>query len=143
MKFLLLAVVGSISASKLEYSSLRDRIRNAEQHKLTQVAARRNYETQAAIKHFIMAQQQDKKYRQTLAEARAMKDGLWELGHKYSDELCDGDADDDKELEDEEDPNDPIVADVGFGVHMYIPPTDPRLPEWNWDFKKNGVQMAG
>ena len=33
---------------------------------------------------------------------------------KPSDELCDGDSADDKELEDENDPNDPIVDDNGF-----------------------------
>ena len=58
----------------------------------------------------------------------------WDLGHKYSDEICDGDENDDKELEDESDPNDPVVPDHGFGVHMYIAPTDARLSEWGLDF---------
>jgi hypothetical protein len=35
-------------------------------------------------------------------------------GEKPSDEICDGDSADDKELEDENDPNDLIVDDNGF-----------------------------
>jgi len=33
---------------------------------------------------------------------------------KFSDELADGDKDDDRELENEDDPRDPIVDDNGF-----------------------------
>jgi hypothetical protein len=55
---------------------------------------------------------------------------LWTLAQKrhhnkhkkYSDELANGDVDDDKENQDENDPSDPVVQDHGFG-------TDARL--WN------------
>ena len=40
-----------------------------------------------------------------------------------SDELCDGDRDDDRELEDEEDPEDPIVEDRGFS-HLWVQTKD-------------------
>jgi len=39
---------------------------------------------------------------------------LWGSEVKYSDQIANGDADDDKEIEDEDDPNDIIVDDNGF-----------------------------
>ena len=39
---------------------------------------------------------------------------LWGPHVKYSDQLANGNADDDKELEDEDDLADPIVDDIGF-----------------------------
>lgn len=43
---------------------------------------------------------------------------LWGPEIKYSDQLANGDADDDKELEDEDDPSDPIADDDGF-MHQW------------------------
>ena len=39
---------------------------------------------------------------------------LWGSDVKYSDQIANGDEDDDKELEDEDDPRDMIVNDDGF-----------------------------
>jgi hypothetical protein len=39
---------------------------------------------------------------------------LWGSDVKYSDQIANGDEDDDKELEDEDDPEDIIVDDNGF-----------------------------
>jgi len=39
---------------------------------------------------------------------------LWGPEVKYSDQVANGDQDDDKELQDEDDPRDPIVNDDGF-----------------------------
>lgn len=44
---------------------------------------------------------------------------LWGPEVKYSDQLANGDIDDDKELEDEDDPNDLIADDNGF-VHQWL-----------------------
>ena len=38
---------------------------------------------------------------------------------RESDELCDGDSADDRELDDENDPNDPVVHDHGFRAGIY------------------------
>jgi len=48
-------------------------------------------------------------YRMNLAEVKAMDEDL-----RYSDELANGSIEDDKEVDDEEDPDDDIVEDVGF-----------------------------
>lgn len=47
---------------------------------------------------------------------------LWGPDVKYSDQIANGDADDDKELEDSEDPDDDIVTDNGFVNHWKINP---------------------
>ena len=54
---------------------------------------------------------------------------MWGSEVKYSDQLANGDVDDDKELEDEDDPNDDIVDDNGF-VNQYVDKQDHRLKEW-------------
>jgi hypothetical protein len=45
-------------------------------------------------------------------------DGIWGAEVKYSNTLANGDIDDDRELEDEDDPRDMIVDDDGF-VNQY------------------------
>ena len=50
---------------------------------------------------------------------------LWGPDVKYSDQLANGDIDDDKELEDEDDPNDLIADDNGF-VHQWLQ-TDSKI----------------
>ena len=54
---------------------------------------------------------------------------LWNADVKYSDTLANGDVDDNKEIEDEDDPNDDIVDDNGF-AHNVVNPSDPRLRAW-------------
>ena len=61
-------------------------------------------------------------------------DQLWPANMKYSDQLANGDDADDNEIEDEEDPNDPLVADWGF-VNRFVRPDDPRIPTWGYDLK--------
>ena len=43
-----------------------------------------------------------------------------ELLYKYSDWVANADEADDKEIEDEYDPNDPIVQDIGFSNHVHF-----------------------
>lgn len=58
------------------------------------------------------------------AMLNARAKGIWPTGHKYSDELANGDSADDKELHWEEDPWDPIVdynghTNAGYGHTPY------------------------
>lgn len=55
---------------------------------------------------------------------------LWNADVKYSDQIANGDFDDDKEVEDEDDPNDDIVDDNGF-VNQFVGSDDDRLREWS------------
>ena len=55
---------------------------------------------------------------------------LWNADVKYSDQLANGNLDDDREVEDEDDPNDDIVDDNGF-VSQFVRDDDDRLREWN------------
>jgi hypothetical protein len=54
---------------------------------------------------------------------------LWNADVNYSDQIANGDHDDDKEIEDEDDPNDIIVDDDGF-VNQFVDHGDRRLHEW-------------
>lgn len=65
------------------------------------------------------------------ANAGSMPVGdLWNADVKYSDQLANGNLDDDRELEDEDDPNDDIVDDNGF-TNQFVREDDDRLREWN------------
>ena len=59
---------------------------------------------------------------------------LWGPEVKYSDQLANGDHDDDKELEDEDDPRDMIVDDDGFVNQFKV--TDHQVRQWG----REGVQ---
>jgi hypothetical protein len=53
---------------------------------------------------------------------------LWGPNSKYSDQLANGDADDDREVDDEDDPRDAIVDDDGFVNQFKISPES--LRQW-------------
>jgi hypothetical protein len=55
---------------------------------------------------------------------------MWGADVKYSDQLANGDLDDDKEIEDEDDPNDMICDDNGFVNQFIEDKHDKRLKEW-------------
>lgn len=79
-----------------------------------------------------------KKHHKSKAKALAEVEGdgeapLWGREVKYSDTIANGDADDDKELEDEDDPNDAIADDDGFVNQWKIDPA--KLSDWKWAAK--------
>lgn len=58
---------------------------------------------------------------------QAKSEGIWAPSVKYSDQLANGDSADDKEVEVEHDPNDPIVdynghTNAGYGATRYDDP---------------------
>jgi hypothetical protein len=59
---------------------------------------------------------------------------MWGPGVKYSDQVANGDADEDKEIQDEDDPRDPIADDDGFVNQFKM--NKESVKEWNRD----GVQ---
>ena len=56
-------------------------------------------------------------------------DQLWGPEVKYSDQIANGDKDDDKEIQDEDDPRDPIVNDEGFVNQFKV--NKGSVQEWN------------
>jgi len=54
---------------------------------------------------------------------------LWGPDAKYSDQLANGNVDDDKQIEDEDDPDDPIADDDGFVHQFKVKERD--AAEWN------------
>lgn len=54
---------------------------------------------------------------------------LWGPDTKYSEQLANGDKDDDKQIENEDDPDDPIADDEGFTNQFKVKERD--LAEWN------------
>lgn len=142
---ILLALVGSISAGelmtigeKLNEIKLKHQATNPVQH---------NNQTNAAVAHFIQSQKKDVKALKVLAEvktaAKARREPIWPPHVKYSDQLANGDADDDKELEDEDDPNDFIVDDNGFTVDNLVHADDKRLAEWKASGIMNRLVQIG
>ena len=65
---------------------------------------------------------------------------LWGPNVKYSDQVANGDHFDDKELEDEDDPNDAIVDDDGFVNQWQHDPA--KLAEWARAHKVSTQQAA-
>ena len=83
-----------------------------------------------------VSEEQDRKSRSDELQADYAINGalptadLWNADVKYSDQIANGDFDDDKEIEDEDDPNDDIVDDNGF-VNQFVEGDDRRLREWS------------
>jgi len=75
-----------------------------------------------------LAQDEDEDYSKpgTLPVAQ-----LWGPSVKYSDQLANGDADEDKEIQDEDDPRDPIADDDGFVNQFKM--DKGSVQEWNRD----------
>jgi len=123
-----MALLGMITAKQAKQSFVYQKINALKKHRLSQ-------ETPATEVATIKAPKADKKVVQAVPLAKmpltqAESDehinvgraAIWGAEVPYSNQLANGDADDNKELEDEEDPREMIVDDDGFvNQHMIDP----------------------
>ena len=118
-----LALIGNVSADKVQMMTIAE--------KLAQINDNKNSNSTVSLTSLETDVRMTTKQK---AEAKALnqlagKEPLWGPDVKYSDQLANGDLDDDKELEDEDDPNDDIVDDNGF-TDQWVNQKDKRLKEW-------------
>lgn len=98
-----------------------------------------------AKKQQMLAQQKSQQEALAQAEAKAQAEhqaemaAIWDRTVKYSDTLANGDADDDRELEDEDDPDDFIADDDGFVNQWKIDPE--KLGDYKWAAKMKKFQQ--
>lgn len=100
-----LALLGKVSADDLV--SIGEKLRTLQKSQLTQ----KTFQDVHLDEHgyIVLGDKTVLQMTKTVQNKNQIKKGV-----KPSDELCDGDKDDDRELEDENDPNDPIADDNGF-----------------------------